>query len=335
MFNFGQKVEERGDLIPKDTLLWCRITVRELKQSRNTNGQMVDLELVVAENQPYAGRKMWDLIMDPFDQRHSQEARDMGMGKVRRILEGVFGARPDAPESYNLPNWEALGGNHVVPVMVTIQKGKDGHEDKNAPDYLSPHSSLKKVVEAYNMLRAGQNLYVKPGSAPKPAAQGAQPSFGMTPQSGPAPAGFAAATPAAAPANAPGWLASPQTAAPPAQPPAAVPAPVHQAPAPIPQNAPQGFAAPVQGNVQQGFQPPANPTAMGAAGAQTAPGFATPAPANNTPGFQAPPQPQSATAAGGFTAPAPQTQGAANSAASPSDQPWNNGAANPAQLPGQ
>jgi hypothetical protein len=318
MLNFGNKVEERSnDLIPKDTLLWMRITVRGMKNSKETNGRFADLELTIAENQPYAGRKVWDTIMDAFDATNSQAARDLGTSKVRRILEGVFGARPDNQNSYALPNYEALGGQHLVPVRIDIQKAKagSGYEDKNVVDYLSPHSSVKKVVECYNLLRSGVNKYEKAGGAPAPAA-GAHPGFGMQPQ--PQPSGFT--PPAQAPAapaggNAPGWLAPAQT------PPAAAPAP--QAP-------PAGFQT-----------PPAQPTAMAAAGGfQPAPASAAPVQEmNNPPGFQSPQQAGFAPAAGNTPQTPPMQADTVNAAPSPSSAPAQGWAppqgAMPAQLPGQ
>lgn len=330
MLNFGNKVEERSnDLIPKDTLLWMRITVRGMKNSRDTNGRFVDLELTIAENQPYAGRKVWDTIMDPYDSLNSQAARDMGTGKIRRILEGVFGARPDNPNSYSLPNYEALGGQHLVPVRIDIQKAKagSGYDDKNTVDYLSPHSSVKKVVECYNLLRSGVSKYEKAGGTPAPAPQ--QGGFGMQPAPQPQPGGFTppAAAPASVPGgNAPGWLAPSPAAAP--APMQAQPVPMQTAPAPQPQAAPAGF------------QPPAQHTAPAAAvGFQQMPPAATPAQGNNPPGFQPPQQAGFAPAAGNTPQTSPMQSDTVNAVPSPSNAPAQGWAppqgAMPAQLPGQ
>lgn len=312
--NFGTPVQERsqGDLIPKDTLLWVRAEVRGIKNSKQTNGRFVDIELTIAENQPYAGRKLWDTIMDPYDNLNSVEARDMGTGKIRRILEGVFGARPDNPNSYQLPSYEALGGQHLIPVCVGIQKARpdSGYDDKNTVEYLSPHSSVKKVVECFNNLKNGLNKWEKAGAA-KPAQAPAQTGFTMPAQAQPQQGGFT--PPAAAPAqpaqNAPGWLG---------QPPGAAPAPA---------------AAP------QGGQPfPQSHTAPAVAGAPMAAPGAAPVNQTQPQGFQQPQgQPQGFAAnAGQPQQPAQTNMAPAATAATPSpSNGWQPPQGGPAQLPGQ
>lgn len=161
--NFGQKVEEKshGDTIPKDTLVWCVLSVRGIKFSRQTNGRYLDVELTVAEGQPYQKRKIWDKIPDPFDTNNSEEWRNMGYGTIRRILEAVKGATPENQNSYTLNQLEDLNGL-VVPICVGIEKGNDQYpEDKNRAEYLSPHSSIKKVTQCYSMLMAGEHQYGK------------------------------------------------------------------------------------------------------------------------------------------------------------------------------
>ena len=258
--NFGQKVEEKSfdnDVIPKDTLLWCVINVRGIKNSKETNGRYLDIELTVADNQPYNRRKIWDKIADPFDANNSEEWRNMGYGAIRRILEAVKGASPDNPNSYVLNRLEELGGL-TVPVLIGIEKGSAQYpDDKNRVDYLSPHSSVKKIVECYGLLMQGVFKYEK--GEKKDDGQGsllagtqqAAPPAAMPPASAPPPAA------AAAPQAAPGWLA-PQGGAPA---PAAAPAPntgfpSGQAPAPDQ----QGHQAPPAGTAT--YAPPTGaPTA--------------------------------------------------------------------------
>lgn len=276
MLNFGQKVDERNnELIPKDTLLWCQLVVRGLKNSRNTNGKMLDLELVVLPGQPYAGRKMWTLIADPFDGNNSEEFRKMGYGQIRRILEGVFGSNPNNPASYNLQSYDQFNGI-TVPCVTVIEKGKDGFDDKNKPEFLSPYSSVKKIVDCFNLLKAGVNVYEKKDDK-KPAGGTpvAQTSGFTAPPAAPT-AGMAPPQPQVAAGNGPGWLAptpspaaAPQPAVattgfiPPAQPAAAPPAGYAVAAQGGGFNAPQAQAA------QPGF---VNPSAPAAPPAQPSPG---------------------------------------------------------------
>lgn len=211
MLNFGQKVEEQsGDTIPKDAILWCVLNVREIKVSRETQGQYLDIELTVADNQPYARRKIWDKIAHPFDNNNSEKWRSAGYGAIRRILEATKGATPDNQNSYVLNQLTDLSGL-TVPVLVGIEKGNDDYpDDKNKAEYLSPHSTVKKIAECYRLLCAGQYQYNKPGKAGTPPGVPAQGSmFNGTAQQPPAQfAPQAAPVPQAAPAApAPTWLA--------------------------------------------------------------------------------------------------------------------------------
>lgn len=296
--NFGHKVEEKNtDTIPKNTLLWCVLAVRGIKNSRETNGRYLDIELTVLDNQPYARRKIWDKLADPFDGNNSEEWRNMGYLAIRRILEAVKGATPENANSYSLNRLEDLHGL-TVPVIVGIEKGKDGYEDKNRADYLSPHSTQKKIVEAYRLLMSGVNKY---GNDEKPAVP--QKGSMFTGTATPPPAGFQppAGAPAAAPqSSAPGWLAAPQNG------PAAAPAPqTHQAPP------------------QQGFAPqPAQPVGFPQG---TAPAQPQQAPAHTGYANAVPPQ----------SAPMNTGHPAAPAGASPSNQGWAPpaGAPAPAQFP--
>lgn len=268
MLNFGQKVQESDNsIIPKDALLWAVINIREMKKSRETNGEYLDIELTIADNQPYARRKIWIMVANPFDGNNSEEWRTMGYGAIRRILEAVKGATPDNANSYVLNQLQDLHG-WTVPIITTIEKGKDGYGDKNKAEFLSPHSSVKKIVECFRLLHSGVFTYAK---AEKPSAPGQGSMFTGT--QNPPPAAMAH-TPAATPANnAPSFLAPLPAAGqpahvPPAQPQAftagqsaqhqvaPVSAVVHQPPASTPQLAsPVAPAAGTSPSNQQ-WQPP-------------------------------------------------------------------------------
>lgn len=268
MLNFGQKVEEKSnDVIPKDALLWAVINLREIKNSRESNGRYLDIELTIADNQPYARRKIWTMIADPFDANNSEEWRAMGYGAIRRILEAVKGATPDNANSYTLAQLHDLHGL-MVPIITTIEKGKDGYDDKNKCEFLSPYSSVKKIVEGFRLLQTGVYTMAKETKAPAAPTAGSLFTGTATPppanmvhnappaaaQGGPAPGWLApAVTPgvvAGGAAPAAGGYTAPQQSFPAGQP--AVPTQAHThaglatvAPAPgTAPSAPQGHAAP-------------------------------------------------------------------------------------------
>lgn len=275
MLNFGQKVEEKSsDIIPKDQLLWAVINVREIKNSRDTNGRYLDIELTIADGIPYARRKIWEMIADPFDPNNSEEWRTMGYGAIRRILEAVKGASPDNANSYVLNQLQDLHGL-MVPIITKIEKAKadSGYDDKNKAEFLSPHSSVKKIVECFGLLRSGVYEYAKKDAKAAPGTGGSL--FAGT--GNPPPVGAPAApasnfTPPAAANNAPTFLAPlPPAAATPAAPAAnsgfssgAAPMPQqntgHAAPAANQAPAPATTAptsAPVAGTSPSNFTPPA------------------------------------------------------------------------------
>lgn len=206
--NFGMKVEEKsGDVIPKNTLLWCHLGVRGFKNSRTTQGRYLDIELTVAEGQPYAKRKIWDKIADPFDALNSEEWRTMAYGTIRRILEAVKGAHPSNPNSYGLNRLEDLNGL-VVPVIVDIEKGKGEYtEEKNRVEYLSPHSSTKKICECFRLLSSGVNKY---GKDEKPGIPQQANMFAGAPVASPVAAPQFAQQPVAQTSGPQAWLAPSQ-----------------------------------------------------------------------------------------------------------------------------
>ena len=195
MLDFSAKHEELDfDLIPKGTLLWAVINLKGIRSSNTTTSRYLDLELTIDQGQPFERRKIFVKLGDPNWQGNSEEYRKMGYGAIRRILEAAFGANPNDPQSYNkIPDatYFVLHGKRV-PVRITIEKGKDGYEDKNSVEFLSPHSSVKSVVKAYEDLKAGKHIPDGAATAKAPAnAPAATP--GLTAQAGP---GWLAAAPA-------------------------------------------------------------------------------------------------------------------------------------------
>lgn len=200
MLDLSQKpTENDNDLIPDGQLAWVYFKLREVKMA-STGTRMLDVELTIDAGQPYAKRKIWVNIMDPTYPSNSDGAKNMGLMQLRRIMETAMGATPDNDASYQqLQSFEQLNGARV-PIMIKIEKSKDPrYDDKNVPEFLSPFSSVKSVVKAYDLLMEGKHN--AKGEQPPAATQAPAPGgFGQAPAA-------AAAQPAPAPAQ-------PQPAAP-------------------------------------------------------------------------------------------------------------------------
>lgn len=148
----AKPVEIEGGLIPDGQLAFVVLKVRDIKTSQSGT-RYIDVEMTVDEGQPYAKKKLWQKIMDPSYGANSDFAKNIGLMYLRRILETAFGATPDNDESYKvISDYYQLSGVRV-PVKIKVKKEKDErYDDKNEVEFLSPHSSSKKVVKAYSAL---------------------------------------------------------------------------------------------------------------------------------------------------------------------------------------
>jgi len=169
-----------GDLIPSGQVAWAIVNVRGQKNSK-AGGSYLDIELTIDEGQPYARRKIWEMVGNPFDQNNSEAYRQMGMAAVARMLESGRGAGPNNAPAYNINDFTDLSGLRVA-IKVKIEKGTGGYDDKNkVAEWLTPNpqSSGNK-----DFLRLQRGEY---GVAGNPAPQAAQSGFGFggaAPQTG-------------------------------------------------------------------------------------------------------------------------------------------------------
>jgi len=150
----------------------------------------------------------------------------MGLGQLRRILETAIGATPDNPQSYKqLTDYQQLTGLRV-PVKISVETEKDPrYDDKNGVEFLSPHSSVKSVVKAYDALvhEGVSNLSElaenQASGAAAPAPGGFPPAAGQPPVQQQPPAAPVGQNPAATPPQSQAWVnPNPQAGVPPAQP---------------------------------------------------------------------------------------------------------------------
>lgn len=242
-FSGSAGADTGGGTLPKGLLVFAILNVRGVKSSASGGGYL-DCELTIKEGQPFAGRKIWEMVGDPMNSGNSEAYRKMGNIAISRILETGRGASPTNPEAYKISGYEQLS-TLTVAIKVGIEPGTDGHDDKNrVAEWLTPNpaSSAFKLFE--RLLKGDHNLpTAQPGNGGAPAATapvssgfgnagfgnqgtgGPAPSsgFGSQAGNGQAPAaasGFGAGTAAntqppmgdaaASPSNAgqtPGWLA--------------------------------------------------------------------------------------------------------------------------------
>jgi hypothetical protein len=220
-FSAGAGAQSPQSLIPNGQLAWVVINVRGIKQSQK-GGSYLDVELTIDDNQPYARKKIWEMIGHPFDQNNSEAYRQMGMIAITRILE-CNGASPDKPGSYSLTDFTALTGKRAA-IKIKIENGTGGYDDKNkVAEWLTPNPASGSGNKDFVKLTQGQfNAQAQPvqtqqpqtgfgfGGQPQGGQPAAQPGFQQAPQGGFAPTAGAPShsAPATSPSNGqPSWLA--------------------------------------------------------------------------------------------------------------------------------
>ncbi len=161
------------DLLPKGQLAWAILNIRGVKPS-GSGGQYIDCELTIDQGQPYAGRKLWDMIGDPNHAGNSEKYRQMGTIAITRILEAGRGASPTNPQGYQIASYADLDGLRV-PIKIGIEEGEGGHNDKNrVAEWLTPNPASQSGHKWFVKLQAGE--YAPP--APKGQGATGQGGFG-------------------------------------------------------------------------------------------------------------------------------------------------------------
>lgn len=207
LFSPESSVQAQPELIPAGTLVKALLVCKGVKASQNTGANYVNVELRVSEG-PLEGRVFFDMIMDPFHDKASDGGRKMGILALTRIGEAIGMFDVSKPESYNryadpkttiFDVVRDIDGGRVA-VKVKVEKGTDGHADKNkVGEWLTPNPNSGSGHKGWADLHNG-------------------------PANPPARAAFGAATAAAAPTaqgGTPGWLTKPTGSSAPATPPPA------------------------------------------------------------------------------------------------------------------
>lgn len=186
-FSSGAGLAGNTDLIPNNQLAWAIVDVRGVKQSQS-GGQYLDIELTLDDGQPFARRKVWEMVGDPNHAGNSEAYRQMGLIAITRMLEAGRGAGPHNPAGYQIPNYEALSQLRVA-IKIKVEKGKDGNPDKNrVAEWLTPNPASQSGHKGYQDLVAGKHNTSAPAGPPPngfgggfgqaPAFGGQAPAFG-------------------------------------------------------------------------------------------------------------------------------------------------------------
>lgn len=163
MFSPESSVQVQAELLPAGTLVKALLVCKDVKASKSTGANYVNVELRVTEG-PFEGRVFFDMIMDPFCANASDGGKKMGILALTRIGEAIGMFNVATPESYNryadptttiFDVVRDIDGNKVA-VKVKIEKGTDGHADKNkVAEWLTPNPNSGSGYKGWAELASG------------------------------------------------------------------------------------------------------------------------------------------------------------------------------------
>jgi hypothetical protein len=178
MFSPNSSQQDAIALIPQGTLCKAYLTVRSIKKSKASGAQYLDVELTMADG-AFAGRKIFDMIMDPFCPNASDGGRKMGLLALTRICEAVGIFKPADENSYTRYNSEGTSIGDVIAdidggtigVRVKVEKGTDGYADKNkVGEWLTPNPNSGSGYKGWTELISGNQPATRSTAFAAPAA---------------------------------------------------------------------------------------------------------------------------------------------------------------------
>jgi hypothetical protein len=174
-FSQGAGQSTGSDTIPNGQLAWAVLTVRAVKPSL-AGGQYLDVELTIDDEQPYARRKVWEMIGDPKFAGNSEAYRTMGEVAISRILEAGNNAGPANMAGYHIDRYEQLSGLRV-PIRIGVEKGRPGYDAKNrVSEWLTPNPQSSSGYADFQLLASG--VFNKLGTAAPAKAPATSSGFG-------------------------------------------------------------------------------------------------------------------------------------------------------------
>ena len=179
------------DLIPRGYLCWAKLSFNGMKTSTQTGSRYGEIDLTIADQQPYARKKIFTRVADPDYENNSEGYKQMGMVSLTRMLEAAGVVDPNDPPSYEKLNGKSaesvlmLLDNKYVAIKVKVDPGKDGYADKNeVGEYLTPNAQSQSHKNFVKLTNGDHGVQANPAAAkggPTPRATG----FGTAPQDKP------------------------------------------------------------------------------------------------------------------------------------------------------
>jgi hypothetical protein len=242
LFNPASGADSTKELIPDGTLAFATVSMSDkgLVNSQSTGGEYANLVITLDGSKGIARRKVFHMLANPIDTDNSEAWRKMAISAITRILEACGTFDYEQPESYKIFDFDGVTFSHMleqiegqnIAVEIGIQKGQDGHADKNViKTFLTPsrEKSSKRGRQLWDILISGGTT----SKVEKKVIPGATAGAGVTAKTGIGPAAIAKAAVGAgivAPAVTPGGIGAPKWVNRPATPkPSADPAPEAQA----------------------------------------------------------------------------------------------------------
>ena len=180
MFSPTSSQQDSISLIPQGALCVANLVVRSIKNSKASGAQYLDVELTVLAGD-YQGRKVFDMIMDPFCPNASDGGRKMGLLALTRICEAIGLFVPTDESSYTRYNAPGTTIQNVisdidgrkVAIRVKVEKGTDGYADKNkVGEWLTPNPNSGSGFKGWNELVNGAQPVTRAAAFAPPVQAG-------------------------------------------------------------------------------------------------------------------------------------------------------------------
>ena len=197
LFNPSSGADSTKELLPDGTLAFAVVSMSEkgLANSQSTGGEYANLVITLDGPAPIGKRKVFHMLANPLDTDNSEAWRKMAISAITRILEACGTFDYESPDSYKIFDFEGVSFSHMlehiegqsIAVEVGIQKGQEGHSDKNViKTFLTPsqEKSSKRGRQLWDLLMTGATTSkVEKKVVP---ADAASPAVTPKPASGPA-----------------------------------------------------------------------------------------------------------------------------------------------------